>query len=102
MAFVVHFTLTDIIVANCDESFIEDIVTDDIYPSLGLFRDRTTYEGQASGNFHNHILKDDAGALIVAEDCQAAVDDSVADIGNVVSDIYGNEIALQKRIAGIG
>ncbi len=99
MAFVVHHTLTDVVVAVCDESFIEDIVTDFVCPTLGLFRDRTLYEGQTQGAFYNHTIRDDAVNL-AADACLVAVDDAVSDIGNVMSDIYGNELATQKQTAG--
>ena len=91
--------ITDSLVTVCAWSFIEDVVAIGVCPSLGLFRDRTTYAGQAQGAFHNHIVTNTDDGL-VALDCLCAIDDSVADIGVVTSDIYGNELAIQKRTAG--
>ena len=102
--FHLNHTQTDFvdgIVVRLVESFTEDVVVRSVQSSLGLFRDRTTYEGQAQGHFHNHIVVDIING-IVAENCLCAIDDSVADIGIVTSDIFGNELAIQKRIAGIG
>ncbi len=91
--------LTDDYVVVCAESFTEDICTTSVCPAQGLFRDVSQYEGRPQGVYYNHIVLSDDD-VIVADGVLSAVDDSVADIGCVTSDIFGNEIAMQKRTAG--
>lgn len=99
---LVNDTPTPDTVAEGCNSFSEDMCNEDADPALGLFRRRDLYEGQYQGTFHNHVLVNDTPTPdTVAEGCNSSLDDGVADIGNVSSDIFGNEISNQKPVGGI-
>ena len=91
-------TVNAIVAEDC-AAFAEDSLAEGVLPAEGLFRDRTTYEGRPQGYFHDSLQTDTVGGL-VGGFCESIVDDSISDIGVVKSDIFGNEIAIQKRTAG--
>jgi hypothetical protein len=88
-------------VAEGCSAFTEDMCTGDLSPADGLFRDKSLYEGQHQGTFHNHVLTNDTPTPnTVAEGCNSSIDDGAANIGVVKADIFGNQISNQKRTGG--